>query len=50
MFDLAIGFVVGVVVGHFVPMLYTKIVSYFTKAETAVTGAVSSSSTDTTSN
>lgn len=34
MFDLAIGFVVGVAVGHFVPTLYTQVMTWI-KSKTA---------------
>ncbi len=36
----ALFFIGGVVVGHFVPALYTKLVSYFSKAETEVVSTV----------
>jgi hypothetical protein len=36
MFDLAIGFGVGIVVGHFVPALYTQVMTWIKSKETAV--------------
>jgi hypothetical protein len=51
MIDLAFGFVGGIVVGHYTPVVYTWIMSFFTKAEATVESATSSTSTtDTTSN
>lgn len=44
MFDLGIGFAVGLVVGHFVPTLYTQVVTWIKSKEadvaTVVTPAV----------
>jgi hypothetical protein len=39
MIDAAIGFVAGVVVGHYFPMVYTWFVSLFDKAESTVESA-----------
>lgn len=45
MFDLALGFVVGIVVGHFFPVVYTSIMNFVKSKQATVIAAVDSAAT-----